>query len=85
MAEDFLERVGDEGQVVVVSYDVLKELTESQTPQGIVAEIALESKKWQASNGRFLILEDVQDPGTVGTMVWKAGAAGFDSVIVSGK
>ena len=85
VVEDFLERVGDEGQVVVVSYDVLKELTESQTPQGIVAEIALESKKWQASNGRFLILEDVQDPGNVGTMIRTADAAGFDAVIVSDK
>ncbi|MGC4432566.1 RNA methyltransferase, partial [Streptococcus suis] len=43
------------------------------------------SKKWQASNGRFLILEDVQDPGNVGTMIRTADAAGFDAVIVSDK
>ena len=35
--------------------------------------------------GKFLFLEDVQDPGNVGTMIRTADAAGFTGVIVSDK
>ncbi|MCS4488843.1 TrmH family RNA methyltransferase [Streptococcus sciuri] len=86
VTEDFLERVKEERHISVVSYDVLKELTESQTPQGVVAEIALDKQDWSiGAKKRFLILEDVQDPGNVGTMIRTADAAGFDAVIVSDK
>ena len=33
--------------------------------------------------GRYLVLEDVQDPGNVGTMIRTADAAGFDGVVIS--
>ncbi|HEM4919010.1 TPA: RNA methyltransferase, partial [Streptococcus suis] len=35
--------------------------------------------------GKFLVLEDVQDPGNVGTMIRTADAAGFDGVFLSDK
>ncbi|MDU8038578.1 MAG: RNA methyltransferase, partial [Streptococcus sp.] len=35
--------------------------------------------------GKYLFLEDVQDPGNVGTMIRTADAAGFTGVIVSDK
>ena len=37
------------------------------------------------SQGKYLFLEDVQDPGNVGTMIRTADAAGFSGVIVSSK
>ncbi|HHI5375959.1 TPA: TrmH family RNA methyltransferase [Streptococcus pneumoniae] len=37
------------------------------------------------SQGKFLFLEDVQDPGNVGTIIRTADAAGFTGVIVSDK
>ena len=37
------------------------------------------------TSGKYLFLEDVQDPGNVGTMVRTADAAGFTGVIVSSK
>ncbi len=36
-------------------------------------------------DGKFLVLEDVQDPGNVGTMIRTADAAGFDGVFLSDK
>ena len=35
--------------------------------------------------GRYLVLEDVQDPGNVGTMIRTADAAGLDGVLISEK
>ena len=37
------------------------------------------------NSGKYLFLEDVQDPGNVGTMIRTADAAGFSGVIVSSK
>jgi TrmH family RNA methyltransferase len=36
----------------------------------------------QASGGRFLVLENVQDPGNVGAMIRTTDAMGFDGVII---
>lgn len=58
------------------------ELSELKTPTGILALIALPSPS--ASNSRFcLLLEDIQDPGNVGSMIRTAAAAGCDAVFLS--
>lgn len=86
VVEDMAERLVGFERVTVVSPEVLKELTDSPAPQGIIVEVALEKTDWtQLSTGRFLVLEDVQDPGNVGTMVRTADAAGFDAVFLSNK
>ena len=73
-------------RVKLVSPEVLKELCETQTPQGIVAEVAKQSKSLPESlSGKYLLLEDVQDPGNVGTMIRTADAAGYDGVFLSDK
>ena len=82
--EAFLDRVEGMDQVTVVTPEILELLADSKTPQGIVAEIALEQPVLPDQlQGRFLYLEDVQDPGNVGTMIRTADAAGFDGVILS--
>lgn len=74
------------GKVVLVSPEVLKELADSPSPQGVVAQLALPaSPPNQLQAGRYLVLEDVQDPGNVGTMIRTADAAGFDGVLVTDK
>lgn len=84
--ETMAERVSGVSGVTLVSPEVLKELTESPTPQGIVAEVSMSNQEFEnVSEGRYLILEDVQDPGNVGTMIRTADAAGLDGVIISNK
>lgn len=79
-----MDRVEGMDQVTVVTPEILELLADSKTPQGIVAEIALEPAQVpQQLQGRYLYLEDVQDPGNVGTMIRTADAAGFDGVILS--
>ena len=73
-------------QTVWVSEDILLDLADSQTPQGIVAVVQKEEVGQADFNqGKFLFLEDVQDPGNVGTIIRTADAAGFTGVIVSDK
>ena len=73
-------------QTIWVSEEILRDLADTQTPQGIVAVIQKEEVELpDFSQGKFLFLENVQDPGNVGTMIRTADAAGFTGVIVSDK
>lgn len=73
-------------QTVWVSDEILLDLADTQTPQGIVAVIQKEKIGLpDFRQGKYLFLEDVQDPGNVGTMIRTADAAGFTGVIVSDK
>lgn len=73
-------------QTIWVSEEILLDLADTQTPQGIVAVIQKEEIGLpDFRQGKFLFLEEVQDPGNVGTMIRTADAAGFTGVIVSDK
>ena len=83
---EYAARLGDYPQTVLVTEEILLDLADSQTPQGIVAVIQKEEERLpDFSQGKYLFLEDVQDPGNVGTMIRTADAAGFSGVIVSSK
>ena len=84
--ESYREQLASFPQTVWVSEDILLDLADSQTPQGIVVVVQKEEVgKVDLSQGKFLFLEDVQDPGNVGTIIRTADAAGFTGVIVSDK
>ena len=84
--ESYREQLASFPQTVWVSEDILLDLADSQTPQGIVAVVQKEEiGQVDFSQGKFLFLEDVQDPGNVGTIIRTADAAGFTGVIVSDK
>ena len=84
--ESYRDQLATFPQTVWVSEEILRDLADTQTPQGIVAVIQKEEVGLpDFSQGKFLFLEDVQDPGNVGTMIRTADAAGFTGVIVSDK
>ena len=84
--ESYRDQLAAFPQTVWVSEEILRDLADTQTPQGIVAVIQKEEEGLpDFSQGKFLFLEDVQDPGNVGTMIRTADAAGFTGVIVSDK
>ena len=73
-----------------VSDEVFVRMSDTKTPQGIlclvrqqhynIEEILRENKEKQML---FIILEDIQDPGNLGTIFRTAEAAGADGVIMS--
>ncbi|MDG4498316.1 RNA methyltransferase [Streptococcus suis] len=84
--EEYFEKVAGLANVTVVSPEIMQDLADSKTPQGVVAQLALPSQLLpETLDGKFLVLEDVQDPGNVGTMIRTADAAGFDGVFLSDK
>ena len=83
---EYGEKLTDYPQTVFVAEEILLDLADSQTPQGIVAIVQKEEEQLpDLSQGKYLFLEDVQDPGNVGTMIRTADAAGFSGVVVSSK
>ena len=77
-----------------VSDEVFKRISDTQTPQGILTVLAqprytLEDMLFPASEGSndrkpmLLLLEDIQDPGNLGTMFRAGEGAGVSGVIMS--
>lgn len=72
--------------VYEVTPEIIKEITQTNTPQGIVAVVELPDIHQIPEGhlkGAWLFLDRVQDPGNVGTMVRTADAAGFAGVVAS--
>lgn len=71
----------------VVADNVFKSISDTQTPQGIMAVVSMpEYSLEQLMNGEkthLLILESVQDPGNLGTMVRTGEGAGITGVIMN--
>ncbi|MFC0557882.1 TrmH family RNA methyltransferase [Halalkalibacter alkalisediminis] len=69
--------------VIIVSDQIMKELSETETPQGIAAVCVLPSEPdVERLEGQFLLIDRVQDPGNLGTMIRTADAAGMTGVIL---
>ena len=72
---------------VDVSDEVMKHMSETITPQGIIAICTIPATQLDsiALNGsrRFIYLSEVQDPGNAGTILRSADAFGMDAVISS--
>ena len=78
-----LERAGD---ISTTQLDdkLFVELSELKTPTGILALIDLPKPVAPvAAAGFALLLEDIQDPGNLGSMLRSAAAAGCDAVFLS--
>ncbi len=72
---------------VVVADSVLSHVCETVTDQGILATVReeplLRNEEELMTKDRVLVLEDIQDPGNLGTIIRTAEAAGIEAVIMS--
>jgi TrmH family RNA methyltransferase len=73
--------------VVDVSDEVMKEMSETITPQGILAICTIPQQNLNSitldGSRRFIYLSEVQDPGNAGTILRSADAFAMDAVITS--
>ena len=73
--------------IVDVSDEVMKEMSETITPQGILAICTIPQGSFDSIqlNGsrKFIYLSEVQDPGNAGTILRSADAFAMDAVITS--
>ena len=69
--------------VEVVSPEVLKTISELPAPQGIIAKVALpQMQAPEKLTGGYLLLDRIQDPGNLGTMIRTADAFGIKGVVL---
>lgn len=67
-------------QHTIVADEISEDIADTETTQGIFAIVQMPSKK-EMTHSKVLLLDEVQDPGNVGTMIRSADAAGFTQVI----
>lgn len=86
LKEKRLENPGD--KVEIVDDKVFKSLSDTVTPQGVLCLISM--KDWSleeilegVKNPLLMILEDLQDPGNLGTIIRTGEGAGITGVILS--
>jgi RNA methyltransferase, TrmH family len=66
-----------------VTDEVIKALSDTETPQGVIAICRQSHSDLAKITGKtFLLVDAVQDPGNVGTMIRTADAAGIDAVFI---
>lgn len=67
--------------ITLVTKQVFKELSFTASPQGIMAVV--EMKKESTADGEVLVLLDaIQDPGNLGTIIRTADAAGANGIVL---
>ena len=92
VTEEFLEVATQKELLADVSYEivtenVMKTMAETLEPQGILATVRIPEYDKEAllakENGVWVALEDLRDPGNLGTVLRTAEAAGVSGVILS--
>ncbi|WP_326569823.1 TrmH family RNA methyltransferase [Bacillus niameyensis] len=69
--------------ITTITQEISKQISDTKTPQGIFAVCRKrESSIDFNEHSRFLLLDGVQDPGNIGTIIRTADAAGIDGVIL---
>lgn len=74
--------------VELVSEEVFAKISDTKTPQGVLClvkwpDYSLKDLLKNKSNGVFVLLEDLQDPGNLGTIVRTGEGAGIAGVIMT--
>lgn len=69
--------------IIAVSDEVMSKLSFTKSPQSIMAKCKIKKEKKLVDGKRYLILDDLQDPGNIGTLIRTALAFSIDQVILS--
>jgi RNA methyltransferase, TrmH family len=70
-------------ETLPVSDEVMRHVSETQQPQGILAVFPIPEPILPPVPQRILILDAIRDPGNMGTILRTAGAAGVQAVLLS--
>lgn len=72
----------DNLDITIVSIEVMAAICDTETPQGIAAICEKLSGDKGLQYNKLLLLDAIQDPGNLGTMIRTADAAGMDAIII---
>ena len=71
----------DNYPVVSISDNVMAYISQTAAPQGIIAVIE-SRQQTQRSGNHLLLIDSIQDPGNLGTIIRTADAAGMDGIML---
>lgn len=89
--EDFSRYIApyvDESEIILTENDVIRDLSSTVHPQGIIGVVSLEDSSAEEVSGRgvstelLLYLDGLQDPGNLGTIIRSAHASGAKGIIL---
>ena len=86
--EDFVKKLGmSDDKVETVADNVFAHMSDTQTPQGVMAVINMKEYSVddiiKAGSDRKPLIENLQDPGNLGTIVRMAEGAGVTGIVIS--
>lgn len=68
-----------------VSADVLKSISDTVTPQGVVCTVKMDEKDFEYEKGkRYIALDTIQNPDNLGAISRTAEALGIDGIVIYG-
>lgn len=68
---------------LTITADLMQEVSDTQTPAGVLAVIDQPRLTWPAQPTFLLLLDALRDPGNLGTLLRTAAAAGVEGVILA--
>ena len=83
--KDFVQNVESKNvDIFVVSDAIFNDISDTDTPQGVLAVVSMKEESFYAGDGakEVLVLDGVSEPGNMGTAIRTAEAFGYDKVYV---
>lgn len=74
----------DEVRPLIVTDKLMEELSAQNNPHEVLAAFRMKVQPHPGKTGRWLALEDIRDPGNLGTIIRTADAAGAAGIILIG-
>jgi len=72
----------DNVRMTFITKDVMKAISDTETPQGVAAICEYQPSHTPERWSKILLVDSVQDPGNLGTIIRTADAAGIDGIIL---
>lgn len=67
-------------KIFLVGNNVIEFLSDTKSPQGVVAIISFENNKVDVPKSNFIVLDNLQDPGNLGTIIRSAKGTTFTDI-----
>lgn len=69
---------------IIVTDELFARISTEKSPQGVLATVKLPQREVRAPQSSCLLLDRLQDPGNIGTIIRTANAAGYTDVYLVG-
>lgn len=79
---DTLKSIPEHIVVYTITENVVKSLSQTTHSQGIFAICSIKEEKLTNNHKKILLLDAVQDPGNMGTIIRTADACGLDAIVI---